>query len=303
MSYSWTFGSEGAELFFKVTATNDGNVTLSMLEGSMDLNALWFSNGDDISDGDTSLMGKDNSLNMNGTTDVWDSYAKTNDTGLKDGDLIEAGAVVDLTSYFDGLDLASLTLGIRATSVNGEGSVKLVSNAVDTFTLLSFEDGFTGWETTGLAETTDGYATEGLFSAKISTGVNLVSTGVSADSIAQFLGTSEGALETAAGGLDLTEGSAIKTTLDTVTGDKISFDYKWVSDEFLNFDDISFLVTENGTEVITEIASFLEDGAMSEGTIEFTATTTGTMNLGIGILDALDSVVNSTVYIDNLIVT
>ena len=131
MGYSWTYGAEGTGLSFKVTYTNEGDVSLSMLEGSMDLNALWFADDNGTSDGEISLKGKgkDNSLNMKGTPVAWDSYAKISDTGLKDGGLIAAGDTVSLTGDFAGIDPAGLTLGIRATSVNGDDGIKLVSTA------------------------------------------------------------------------------------------------------------------------------------------------------------------------------
>ena len=128
MGYSWTYGAAGTGLSFEVTYTNDGDVSLSMLEGSMDLNALWFAPAG-AAGSDITLEGKDNSLNMNGIPIAWNSYAKISDTGLKDGGLIAAGDTVSLTGDFAGIDPAGLTLGIRATSVNGDDGIKLVSTA------------------------------------------------------------------------------------------------------------------------------------------------------------------------------
>jgi hypothetical protein len=65
-----------------------------MLEGSMDLNALWFSDGDEEADEKpetavdpifkaSSLRGKDKTLNMSGSEVAWDAYAKIKTPGFK----------------------------------------------------------------------------------------------------------------------------------------------------------------------------------------------------------------------------
>lgn len=124
--------------------SSDGtNWSLEMKEGSMDLNALWFSNGDGKPEGNTSLSKKDSSLNMDGAGSydpdgnlvVWDDVKVISSSGLgKQGKAkntyLTQDETFDLKSYiqYNG-DLADLTLGVRSTSVNGSGSIKLVANA------------------------------------------------------------------------------------------------------------------------------------------------------------------------------
>ena len=82
-TYTWEYGDTTQALWFTAsynTVTNQW--TVDMKKGSMDLNALWWSNGDSNADGNIVLSKADNSLNMNGTGIVWDGYDKISDTGL-----------------------------------------------------------------------------------------------------------------------------------------------------------------------------------------------------------------------------
>lgn len=111
----------------------------------MDLNALWFSDGDDTANesGSTKLDNGDNALNMNGATyDVgddgtedrlaWDGVQKLSSAGLgpegeEKSTFLAAGAdtliiPVDFTGSLDDLNY----IGVRATSVNGGASIKLI---------------------------------------------------------------------------------------------------------------------------------------------------------------------------------
>jgi hypothetical protein len=72
-NYTWEYGSSEAGLRFTVVYDDQAKTfTVNVLEGHMDLNALWFSDGDSRSEGNTKLSKSDNSLNMNGATQVWE---------------------------------------------------------------------------------------------------------------------------------------------------------------------------------------------------------------------------------------
>jgi len=137
-TYTWEYGDTTQALWFTAsynTVTNQW--TVDMKKGSMDLNALWWSNGDSKADGAINLLSKDNSLNMNGTGIVWDGYDKISDTGLtgtehNGSSLLTAGNTYTYSYSKDqGVDIESLlaggvvVLGIRATSVNGNGGIKV----------------------------------------------------------------------------------------------------------------------------------------------------------------------------------
>ncbi|MFN6212358.1 MAG: Ig-like domain-containing protein [Microcystis sp.] len=138
-TYIWEYGDTTQALWFTAsynTVTNQW--TVDMKKGSMDLNAFWWSNGDSKADGTIRLLSKDNSLNMNGTGIVWDGYDKISDTGLtgtehNGSNLLTAGNTYTYSYSKDqGVEIESLlaqgvvTLGVRATSVNGTGGIKAV---------------------------------------------------------------------------------------------------------------------------------------------------------------------------------
>ena len=138
-TYTWEYGDTTQALWFTAsynTVTNQW--TVDMKKGSMDLNALWWSNGDSNADGNIVLSKADNSLNMNGTGIVWDGYDKISDTGLtgtehNGSNLLTAGNTYTYSYSKDqGVEIESLlaqgvvTLGVRATSVNGTDGIKAV---------------------------------------------------------------------------------------------------------------------------------------------------------------------------------
>ncbi|MCZ8119132.1 MAG: Ig-like domain-containing protein [Microcystis sp. LE18-22.4A] len=138
-TYIWEYGDTTQALWFTAsynTVTNQW--TVDMKKGSMDLNALWWSNGDSNADGTIKLLSKDNSLNLNGTGIVWDGYDKISDTGLtgtehNGSNLLTAGNTYTYSYSKDqGVEIESLlaqgvvTLGVRATSVNGTDGIKAV---------------------------------------------------------------------------------------------------------------------------------------------------------------------------------
>jgi hypothetical protein len=177
-SYTWDYGSEGSGLHFTIVYDTDTEqFTVTSHQGSFDLNALWW--GDDAADGSSPTLSKaDNSLNMNGDNTVWaddgtstsekidwDGYLKLSKPGLgtagegKDS-FISNGATDTFNAsaafieFVNGLTGAEFTLGVRATSVNGDGSIKYAD------TDPVFEDGgVTGAATISEADSADNTGT------------------------------------------------------------------------------------------------------------------------------------------------
>lgn len=137
--YSWEYGSTEAGLVFTVIYDSvAGTFTVNVLEGHMELNALWFSDGNTSSDGFTLKKG-DNSLNMNGTTEVWDDdgtsegvkivwddYLITSATNSsKNGYDLSAGGSVTFDAPADFDPETFTTVGVRATDTSTtDGSIK-----------------------------------------------------------------------------------------------------------------------------------------------------------------------------------
>lgn len=194
-SLVYEYGAAGSGLYFTITVVNDGGVfkaTVSMLEGKMDLNALWFSDGDGTANeiGSTTLAKSDSSLNMNGSSfDVdgngtqdslaWDGYQKISSAGLGPAgeaklSFLTAGESQDFNlsaiSSFDQIGL----IGVRATSVTGGGyaggSIKWVDDGEappppqdDHFCFSGLTRGAWGTPDNGAGQWDDSYQTTDSF--------------------------------------------------------------------------------------------------------------------------------------------
>lgn len=146
-TYTFSFGGANEAIWFEINYNTVANQWIVVMrKGSMDLNALWWSNNNATQDGLISLSKSDNSLNMNGSGVTWDGYTKISDTGLSGrehngSNLLTAGHSYTY-SYIttQGLNFETLlaagtvTLGVRATSVSGNGSIKAVNAGWDSFT-------------------------------------------------------------------------------------------------------------------------------------------------------------------------
>lgn len=135
-SYQWDLSQEVNGTAFTIRITVDtltGELKILGLAGSGDINALWldYPGGDNT----TTLPTGQLSLNMNGTGILWDDVAVLSSAGLGPAGTNKATFITEgetLTYSLGALGFASIvdwsvvTFGVRATSVNGDGSVKLV---------------------------------------------------------------------------------------------------------------------------------------------------------------------------------
>ena len=144
-----------------------------------------------------------------------------------------------------------------------------------------------------------GSPSDGAYMARIA------STGAgNQSSIENFLGIESGGLNAAAasgsGSDNATNGSAVKTTLTVEAGDEISFDWFFDADDYLSYNDFGF-VSFNGQVVeLADISMVGSYGATGWATYTYTATSSGTLEIGFGAMNTGDSGVNSYLFVDNL---
>jgi hypothetical protein len=142
----FTFEDDGYKFEVELSIDDDGNVTakVTAVEGSADFNAFYW--GDDDGEADFGgFKGRDSSLNMNGEGSqydgepvFWDGAQKISNPGLGRGgqdkfSFIKEGEsqTFNLT-HMSADDFENLEyFGIRATSVNGDDSLKLVGKPED----------------------------------------------------------------------------------------------------------------------------------------------------------------------------
>ncbi len=163
---------------------------------------------------------------------------------------------------------------------------------------------FNSWKTIGNAsiQTAEfGIApTEGDFQALITTALGTVND----TEIETFLGLNLGEIDLIGNG-DATEGSALQKQVVVETGDILSFDFNFLTNE-TTFDDFAFVsVIPNTNFELADISSasvlsstrFELETGYDNFTYEFTEA--GTYNVGIGIVDVTDTAFESGLLVDD----
>lgn len=143
-TYNWKFettdGLIHADIWYD---TETKQFTIASIKGSFDLNALWVSDGDKTAgEGGITLSKNEKSIAMSGIKMTWDDVGilsmpgKPTDVQGKPSYIAEGDMKTFDLSDFQGLDdawfngitdFSDITLGIRATSVNGTTSIKMVA--------------------------------------------------------------------------------------------------------------------------------------------------------------------------------
>lgn len=204
------------------------------------------------------------------------------------------------------LTLSTVTLLLFGLSEQGQATI--LNN--------SFERGnFQSWSTAGQTTVEDAAfgvtPPKGIYQAVLETLQD--TTGVNGSQLEIFLGLEEGTLTN----LGVTEGSAIKQSINLKAGDKISFFWNFLTDQDpleTDYNDFSFFVFNNLTQLAdtpdaTEINFFTRlsrETGYQMTSIRVQAT--GTYTLGFGVVDVDqtgngDTAVNSALLIDNITVT
>lgn len=166
---------------------------------------------------------------------------------------------------------------------------------------------FENWLTMGTAavvgtiDTAAGTAapTQGSYQAHVRT------NGVDVADLAQFLGVTEEQIEAANGGVNATNGSAIKTGVTAQAGDEITFYWRFLEQDYLPYDDFAFVtILTPGASGVTKFASLATVGPNSGSTLApwtpftYTFQTTGVHWFGFGIVNVQDTALDSDLFID-----
>lgn len=183
-----------------------------------------------------------------------------------------------------------------------------------------FEAGLGAWFSVGDASESAFMPLAGTTSALL-TNVSGIAGAVGAGAIETFLGMGAGALGSLTGS-PATEGSAIRQAFTASAGDTISFDFNFITTEATpgvgDFAFVSIVVdgiltvladTTSGGFVTSPISLPIEGGEVQSevetGLLSFShvLTTGGLVELGIGIVDAGDTLVTSGLQVDNVVHT
>jgi Cadherin domain len=139
---NWTFGTQGSGNYFTISF-NGTALTVNMIEGSMDVNALWFSDRDSRREGSYSVSRGDSALKMPERIGgreyeiCWDDTVKLSSTGLGTAGVNKATFLTAGESYTlspqqmaqltgswrpASLDWSKIAVGVVSSNVNGGGN-------------------------------------------------------------------------------------------------------------------------------------------------------------------------------------
>lgn len=175
-----------------------------------------------------------------------------------------------------------------------------------------FETGATGpWSSVGavtIASVGD-YPAVGTVSPQSGNfAARLTTYGLSADQLATIMGVSEATLEASNAGVDATNGSMLYQSAYANAGDTFRFNWNFVEQDYVPYDDWAFygISLDGGPASITKFASLASVGPGSGSTIngweELTVNITqaGNYTFYFGILNAVDTALNSDLWIDGV---
>ena len=108
--------------------------------------------------------------------------------------------------------------------------------------------------------------------------------------------------------VDLTSGSAIQQTFKAKAGDLLSFDWNFLTDEgtptffndlaFVSVSSLSTLADTTFPTFVSSLTPFNEETGFQP--FSFIIPQDGTYTLGVGVVDAVDTIVDSGLLIDNV---
>lgn len=174
-----------------------------------------------------------------------------------------------------------------------------------------FESGtLSPWSSLGTASVSTGAsygvgsvaATEGTHAAR------LVTEGASAATIAAQMGVAESTLEASNSGVNATDGSLIWQSTFASAGDTFTFKWNFVEQDYTPYDDWAFygISLNGGPANVTKFASLATVGPGSGTTINgwttltVNITQTGNYTFYFGIVNALDTALDSDLWIDGI---
>ena len=156
----------------------------------------------------------------------------------------------------------------------------------------------------GSAEVTEG-------AADLSTGGSAINQILIEKKLDLDLGTLDGSLGSTKGAINATEGSAITAKTNANVGDIITFDYSFSTNDYQPYKDFSFFSVNGNTQKIAAVGEDTPNFGTNVGEIEYVLkasdfediSISNEVVLGIGIMDALDTAVDSSLSIMNIEIT
>ena len=160
---------------------------------------------------------------------------------------------------------------------------------------------------TNYGNTTAQQGTESGFD--LSTGYNSISQYNLEKALELSTGILDGSLGGTKGSINATEGSALKATTNAKAGDTITFDYSFSTNDYQPFKDFAFFSINGTANKIAAVGEDVPNFGSKIGSVSYTLSEQdfiGDSNevvLGIGVMDALDNVVDTQLSVENIAIS
>lgn len=142
---------------------------------------------------------------------------------------------------------------------------------------------------------------------ELTTGYSSISQYNIEQSLELSLGTLDGSLGGSKGSINATEGSALKAITNANAGDTISFDYSFSTNDYQPYKDFGFFSINGTTKKIAAVGEDVPNFGSKVGSITYTLTEqdfssdqSNKVVLGIGVMDALDTIVDTKLSVQNI---
>ncbi|GAB3023571.1 PEP-CTERM sorting domain-containing protein [Bowmanella dokdonensis] len=196
-------------------------------------------------------------------------------------------------------------------SVVAAGALLVTFSSNATLINPGFEEGsLSGWSSSGSVSVTSSANLdagtvspfEGSFMAE------LVSAATSASELAAIMGVSEATLEATNAGVNATNGSLLYQSTSAQAGDSFTFNWNFVEQDYLPYDDWAFYGIRLGNGA-TELFKFASLGTVGPGNgstingweaLTVNIDVTGDYTFYFGIVNALDTSLDSRLFIDGI---
>ena len=211
---------------------------------------------------------------------------------------------------FSGLEALSYTVvGDNGNEYHGNINVDIVARADSPLLLIEtndyvfdFSSGNLGnWQTVGDVDVVSSYdgfnsADNDGYMARLTTGYGSVDQNI----LESFMGMGNGKLDSFNG--NATNGSAMQTVIDVKTGDVVSFEYIFSTNDYAPYNDFALVNIGSDSFKLSDVSTVGDFGA-SDGwqKFQYVATSDGKLNLAVANL--LDTEVSSSLMVDNVVIS
>ncbi|BAS68398.1 cadherin-like domain-containing protein [Bathymodiolus septemdierum thioautotrophic gill symbiont] len=322
--------------YWQLTKTQYDNLEITFSEKNKTYNLTVNAISTESSNGDTNIVSQTAQVKVSSSsalTDLAFSVAEdnllvidkstiTNNIGVDNITITNIGSENSISSIdengnikivpndnYSGLETLSYTVVAGGNEYYGNINVEVVARADSPLLLVETNDyvfdfssgNLNNWQTVGDVDVVSSYdgfnsADNDGYMARLTTGYGSVDQSV----LESFMNMGNGKLDTFNG--NATNGSAMQTVIDVKTGDIVSFEYIFSTNDYAPYNDFALVKIGDDSFKLSDVSTVGDYGA-SDGwqKFQYIASSNGKLNLAVANL--LDTWVSSSLMIDNVVIS